>query len=78
MTTLAQSGLSAGKIKRLQAIIFGPPGKSKTVSAHSMPNTPTNDFDDGMQSVEWAVKSGTIKKELLEIVYETIVPSDNK
>lgn len=78
MTTLAQSGLSAGKIKRLEVIIFGPPGKSKTVSAHSMPNTRTIDFDDGMQSVEWAVKAGVIKKELHEIVYETIIPAKNK
>lgn len=78
MTTLAQSGLSAGKIKRLQVIIYGPPGKSKTVSAHSMPNTRTIDFDDGMQSVEWAIRSGTIKKEAHEIVYETIVPAKAK
>jgi len=78
LTTLAQSGLSTGKIVRLQTIIYGPPGKSKTVSAHGMPNTRTIDFDDGMQSVEWAIRSGTIKKEPHEIVFETITPSKAK
>jgi len=61
-TTLAESGLSAGKIRRLHVIIFGPPGSWKTVMAHGMPNTRTVDFDDGLQSVEWAILEGKIKK----------------
>jgi len=78
LTTLAESGMSTGNLTRLQVILFGPLGKSKTVSAHAMPNTRTIDFDDGIQSVEWAIKEGVIKKELHEIVYETILPSDAK
>lgn len=83
-TTLAQSGLSAaGKegneaIKRLNLLIYGPPGTWKTVTAHQMPRTRTLDFDDGMQSVEWAVLAGVIPKRLNEIVYETILPSTKK
>lgn len=77
-TTLAQSGLSApsdsgGRIKRLEALIFGPPGTWKTVTAHGMPRTRTIDFDDGMQSVEWAIRAGKLKKDPSEIVYETIL-----
>lgn len=73
-TTLAESGLSGShkRIKRLQTLIFGPPGTWKTVTAHHMPRTRTLDFDDGMQSVEWAILAGIIKKEMSEIVYETI------
>lgn len=76
-TTLAESGISAGnsgKIKRLQGLLVGAPGSRKTVTAHSMPGTRTIDFDDGMQSVEWAILAGVLKKELNEIVYETILP----
>lgn len=75
-TTLAQSGLSAAnpnKVKRLHALIVGAPGHRKTVTAHHMPRTRTIDFDDGMQSVEWAILAGVIKKEMNEIVYETVV-----
>ena len=42
--------------------------------AHGMPNTRTIDFDDGLQSVEWAILAGKIKKELSEIIYKTILP----
>lgn len=75
-TTLAQSGLSAASRtnpKRLRTLIVGPPGHWKTVIAHTMPRTRTLDFDDGMQSVEWAILAGIISKSLDEIVYETIV-----
>lgn len=75
-TTLAESGISTGsRIKRLHVLIVGPPGSRKTVMAHSMPMTRTLDFDDGMQSVEWAVLAGVLKKELNEIVYKTLTPS---
>jgi hypothetical protein len=80
-TTLAISGLGAKgtaevprKIKRLHVLIYGPPGTSKTVTAHSMPRTRTLDFDDGMQSVEWAIRKGILKKRPEEIVYKTILP----
>lgn len=78
-TTLAESGLSgsAKRTKRLQVLIYGPPGTWKTVTAHHMPRTRTLDFDDGMQSVEWAIISGIIKKEMSEIVYETIQIGDD-
>lgn len=73
MTTLAESGIGgSGKIKRLNLLLYGPPGTWKTVTAHHMPRTRTLDFDDGMQSVEWAIRQGIIKKELNEIVYHTI------
>lgn len=79
VTTLAESGLSSGnKIKRLQVLLWGSPGSWKTVMAHGMPNTRTIDFDDGMQSVEWAILAGHIKKSLDEIVYETMLPSGPK
>ncbi len=84
-TTLAQSGLSAspenrlpGWVKRLHALIYSPPKKGKTVFAHHMPNTRTLDFDDGMQAVEWAIKSGLLKKTMEEIAYETILPPRNE
>lgn len=79
VTTLAESGLSSGnKTKRLQVLLWGPPGSWKTVMAHGMPNTRTIDFDDGMQSVEWAILEGVIDKSLDEIVYETMLPSGGK
>lgn len=75
-TTLAESGLSAAnprKVKRLHLLIVGAPGHWKTVIAHSMPRTRTIDYDDGMQSVEWAIKAGKLGKGMDEIVFETIV-----
>lgn len=78
VTTLAESGISSGnqtKPKRLQGLIVGAPGSRKTVTAHSMPGTRTLDFDDGMQSVEWAILAGILQKEMNEIVYETILPT---
>jgi len=79
-TTLAESGLSAQgrtKVKRLHVLIYGPPGTAKTVISHQLPNTRTLDFDDGMQSVEWAIKAGVLKRKLEEIVYRTILPPKN-
>lgn len=76
-TTLAESGLSAPNrkhIKRLQVLLIGAPGSWKTTIAHSMPRTRTLDFDDGMQSVEWAILAGKINKSMDEIAYETILP----
>lgn len=74
-TTLAQSGLSAlGSGRRLQALIYGPPGTWKTVNAHHLPRTRTLDLDNGMQSVEWAILAGVLPKKLEEIVYATILP----
>jgi hypothetical protein len=81
-TTLAESGLSAlanddrlpRYIRRLFLLLYGPPGSAKTVIAHTLPNTRTLDLDNGMQSVEWAIKTGVIKKSLDEIVYKTIIP----
>lgn len=80
-TTLAQSGLSSTvrlRIKRLQALIFGPYKSGKTIMAHHMPRTRTIDFDDGMQSVEFAILQGIIEKEMNEIVYETILAKGPK
>lgn len=77
MTTLAESGLSSGNRKspkRLEALLIGAPGTRKTVIAHSMPRTRTLDFDNGLQSVEWAILAGKINKRLEDIVYETILP----
>lgn len=78
--------MSSGKqIRRLKMLLYGPFGTRKTVSAHFLPNTRTLDLDDGMQSVEWAVKAGiltrptwgkdwTMEQKLQDIVYETILP----
>lgn len=86
-TTLAKSGLGAkgnDEVKRLKLLMYGPFGTRKTVTAHHLPNTRTIDFDDGMQSVEWAIRSGTLvrpgwenlsmEERLNDIVYTTIVP----
>ncbi len=74
-TTLAHSGLSSGNLaKRLHLMIYGPFGTWKTVVAHGLPNTRTLDFDDGMQSVEWAILAGKLNRTLEDIVYETITP----
>jgi hypothetical protein len=85
-TTLAKSGLGSGKkTRRLKLLFYGPFGTRKTVSAHFLPNTRTLDLDDGMQSVEWAVRDGvltrpnwpdtmTMEEKLHDIVYETILP----
>lgn len=86
-TTLLHSGLGSGrKVKRLKLLFYGPFGTRKTVSAHYLPNTRTLDLDDGMQSVEWAIRAGvltrstwgedwTMEQKLLDVVYETILPS---
>jgi hypothetical protein len=92
-TTLAISGLGAtdeaieearaagivlpSKVKRLNMLLYGPPGTAKTVNAHQLPNTRTLDLDDGMQSVEWAIRMGIIKKDPREIVYKTILSPAN-
>lgn len=74
-TTLAHSGLSSGRMaKRLHLMIYGPFGTWKTVIAHGLPNTRTLDFDDGMQSVEWAILAEKLDRTLEDIVYETIIP----
>lgn len=74
-TTLAHSGLSSGRLgKRLHLMIYGPFGTRKTPIAHGLPNTRTLDFDDGMQSVEWAILAGKLNRTLESIVYETITP----
>ncbi len=74
-TTLAVSGLSSGKkFKRLTLLIYGPFGTWKTVNAHHLPRTRTLDFDDGMQSVEWAILAGKIDRDLNDVVYRTITP----
>lgn len=89
-TTLALSGLGAKletieearskgyhiplHVKRANILLYGPPKVGKTVAAHAMPRTRTLDFDNGMQSVEWAIREGIIKKDPSEIVYKTILP----
>lgn len=74
-TTLALSGLSSERSgRRLQLLLYGPPGTWKTVNAHHMPRTRTLDLDDGLQSVEWAILAGKLPKTLDEIVYRTILP----
>lgn len=73
MANLATHGLGAQSGKRLTCLIWGPPGSRKTVVAHGMPRTRTIDFDDGLQSVEWAIRAGILKKSMEEIEYETIL-----
>ncbi len=73
-TTLAMSGLGSGRFKRLNLLIYGPFGTWKTVNAHHLPRTRTLDFDDGLQSVEWAIRAEVLDRELKDIVYETILP----
>lgn len=75
-TTLAQSGLSAKdskKVKRLNLLLYGPYKSWKTVTAHQLPRTRTIDFDNGMQSVEWAILAGVLDRRMEDVVYETIV-----
>lgn len=75
-TTLAQSGLSAKdskKIKRLNLLLYGPYKAWKTVTAHQLPRTRTLDFDNGMQSVEWAILAGVLNRRMEDIVYESII-----
>jgi hypothetical protein len=55
-------------------MIYGPFGTWKTVIAHGLPNTRTLDFDDGMQSVEWAILAGKLNRTLEDVVYETLTP----
>lgn len=81
-TTLGQSGLSAsgkrkGVPRRLKLLLQSPPKKGKTVIAHSLPRTRTLDFDDGMQSVEWAIRAGKIDRDLDDVVYHTIAKPVN-
>lgn len=85
-TTLGQSGLGSGKkFKRLKLLIYGPFGTWKTVNAHHLPNTRTLDVDDGLQSVEWAIRAGklvrpnwddtwSLQDRLNDIVHTTITP----
>lgn len=74
--TLAETGLSSPSrryIKYLQTFIFAPYKAGKTVAAHFMPRTRTLDFDDGMQSVEWAIRAKILDKKPSEIAYETML-----
>lgn len=64
-------------LDRLFLLLYGPPKSGKTVTAHGMPRTRTLDFDDGMQAVLWAITEGIIKKELRDVVFETIRPQVN-
>lgn len=84
-TTLAESGLSSKEFRRLNLLLYGAFGTWKTVNAHGLPRTRTLDFDDGMQSVEWAIRAGELRRPdwpkdatvdwmLDQIVYETILP----
>lgn len=76
--TLAETGLSSPTrkyIKYLQVFMFAPYKAGKTVASHFMPRTRTLDFDNGMQSVEWAIRKGIIPKSLNEIAYETMASS---
>lgn len=69
MTSLADVGAIN---PYLNLLLYGPPGGGKTVFAHSFPGgTRTLDFDDGMQSVLWAIKMGLIQKDPSEIIFET-------
>ncbi len=73
-TTLARSGVGGtGQVKRLKLMMYGPFGTWKTVNAHQMPNTRTLDLDDGMQSVEWAIKAGVLDRKMEDIVFATIL-----
>lgn len=73
MANLATHGLGARGGRRLTALLWGPSGSRKTVTAHGMPRTRTLDFDDGLLSVEWAIRAGKLDKTMEEIVYETIL-----
>lgn len=64
--------------KRLNLLLYGPPGTAKTVTAHGLPNTRTLDLDNGMQSVDWAIRKGILKKDPSEIVFKTILPDPKK
>lgn len=64
--------LSTWKLRRFQGLFYGPPGSWKTVTAHGFPRTRTLDFDDGMDSVMWAIQEGIIQKRPEDIVFETI------
>lgn len=56
----------------LQILWWGPPKSGKTVAAHTFPRTRTLDFDRGMQSVMWGIRSGYIDKDPEDVVYRTI------
>jgi hypothetical protein len=77
-TTLGRSGLGAPErteVKRLHVLLYGPPKSGKSIMAHQLPRTRTIDFDDGMQSIEWAIRAGIISNRTAdEIVYRTILP----
>lgn len=74
--TLADASISGNptKPRRLNLLLWGPPGSGKTVIAHSLPRTRTIDLDDGMQSVEWAIKAGIIDRTLEGVIKSTIIP----
>jgi hypothetical protein len=77
--TLAESSISRNpkKPRRLNLLLWGPPGAGKTVIAHSLPRTRTIDLDDGMQSVEWAIMEGIIDRSLDEVIKATIIPPED-
>lgn len=86
-TTLAESGLGSGHFRRLNLLLYGPFGTWKTVNAHGLPRTRTLDFDDGMLSVEWAIRAGKLQRpgwtpdmslddKLKDIVYRTLLPEE--
>jgi hypothetical protein len=77
--TLADSAISTNpkKPRRLNLLLWGPPGTGKTVIAHSLPRTRTLDLDDGLQSVEWAIKQGIIDRRLDEVVKRTLIPPED-
>lgn len=73
-TTLASRRI----LKRLFLLLYGPPKSGKSVTAHCMHGTRTLDFDDGMQSIDWAIIEGIIKRKPEEIAFATIKPPLNE
>ena len=44
------------------------------MNARHLLRTRTLDLDGGLQSVEWAIRAGVLKRELRDIVHNTILP----